>query len=268
MMKPFLIVLLLILTATRQQEHSGIKKKIMAVFAHPDDEAVTNTSALLARYAREGHTIYLVIATKGELGINAHAAIPAGDSLAKIRAGEAACAAAALGIEPPILLGLDDGSLAKGFTQEPVHKKLDSVFKKYQPDIIITWGPDGGYGHMDHRTVHTSVTDLFQSGNMPPGTRLYYTAMPASVARQWKDKKSGRIWMYNNWNSLADEFLTTKIACSREDMRKAVRALYCHWSQFTKEDLEETSRWMKSTRDTVFLRAFLPAATVGYDLFQ
>lgn len=265
-MKPFLIVLLLILTANRQVNQSGSKKMIMAVFAHPDDEAVTNVSALLARYAREGHAVYLVIATKGELGVNAHAAIPAGDSLAKTRAGEAAYASAALGIEPPILLGLDDGSLAKGFTQEPVHKKLDSVFKKYKPDIIITWGPDGGYGHMDHRTVHTTVTDLFQSGTMPPGTRLYYAAMPASVAVQWKENKSGRIWMYNNWNSVADEYLTTKIKCSPEDMRKAVTALFCHRSQFTKEDMEETSRWMKSTHDTVFLRAFLPADTVGYDL--
>ena len=88
----------------RQEKPTGIKKTIMAVFAHPDDEAVTNVSALLARYAREGHIVYLVIATKGELGTNKHAAIPAGDSLAKVRAGEAACACTSLGIKPPILL--------------------------------------------------------------------------------------------------------------------------------------------------------------------
>lgn len=265
-MKLISLFLLLSFTTIQQPQPTGIKKTIMAVFAHPDDEAVTNVSALLARYAREGNTVYLVIATKGELGINKHAGIPAGDSLAQVRAAEAACATKALGIEPPILLGLGDGGLAKGFTQEPVHKKLDSVFKKYQPDIIITWGPDGGYGHMDHRTVHTTVTDLFQSGDMPVSTKLYYTGMPTSVARQWMANKSGKIWMYNNWNTVSDKYLTTKIVCSKEDMNKAVAALYCHWSQFKKEDMEETSRWMRSTNDTVYLRPFHTVDKVTNDL--
>ncbi|HQZ49122.1 MAG TPA: PIG-L family deacetylase [Chitinophagaceae bacterium] len=265
-MKLILLFLFFFSTAMRQEKPTGIKKTIMAVFAHPDDEAVTNVSALLARYAREGHSVYLVIATKGELGTNKHAAIPAGDSLAKVRAGEAACASKALGIESPILLGLDDGSLAKGFTQEPVHKKLDSVFKKYQPDIIITWGPDGGYGHMDHRTVHTTVTDLFQSGDMPSTTKLYYTGMPTSMVKHWTENKTGKNWMYNHWNMVDDKYLTTKIKCSKEDMNKAVTALYCHWSQFKKEDMEETSRWMRTTNDTVYLRPFLPVAKNSYDL--
>ena len=265
-MKLILILLSLFSTITVKQYTPGVKKTIMAVFAHPDDEAVTNVSALLARYAREGNNVYLVIATKGELGTNRHAGIPAGDSLAIVRAGEAACACNALGIKPPILLGLDDGGLAKGFTQEPVHKKLDSVFKKYQPDIIITWGPDGGYGHMDHRTVHTTVTDLFQSGDMPAATKLFYAGMPTSLSQQWIAKRSGKIWMYNNWNAVADKYLTTKIKCNKEDLNKAIAALYCHWSQFNKEDMEETSRWMKSTNDTVYLRPFIAATKSNNDL--
>jgi hypothetical protein len=45
-------------------------------FAHPDAEAVTNASSLLARYARDGYKVYLVIATKGEIGTRQHAGVP------------------------------------------------------------------------------------------------------------------------------------------------------------------------------------------------
>ena len=102
------------------------KKVIMAVFAHADDEMVI--SPLLARYAREGHTVYLVIATKGELGVTRHANIPKGDSLALRRIVEASCAGKALGISEPIHLGLGDGSLAKDFTAAPLQINIDSVF--------------------------------------------------------------------------------------------------------------------------------------------
>lgn len=265
-MKLISLFLFLSFTTIRQQQPTGNKKTIMAVFAHPDDEAVTNISALLARYAREGNTVYLVIATKGELGTNQHAAIPAGDSLAHVRAAEAWCACKALGIEPPVLLGLNDGGLAKSFTQEPVHRKLDSVFKKYQPDIIITWGPDGGYGHMDHRTVHTTVTDLFQSGELDKKTKLYYTGVPTRLWRQWKEQKQGKIWIYNQWNPVAEEYLTTRIKVTEEDRNKAIAALYCHWSQFTKEEMEETGRWMRNTHDTIFLRPFLPVSKTRFEL--
>jgi len=267
-MNLFFIFLLLLLPASRLDKHDGSKKVIMAIFAHPDDEAVTNVSSLLARYAREGHKVYLVIATKGELGTNLHAGVPAGDSLANVRAREASCACNTLGIEPPILLGLGDGSLSKSFTQEPIHLKLDSVFKKYRPNIIITWGPDGGYGHMDHRTVHTTVTDLYQSGEMGKDTKLFYAGMPTRIWRQWTEQKKGRIWIYNKWNPVAEKYLTIRIKVSADDVNKAITALYCHWSQFPKEEMEETSRWMKSTNDTIYLRPFLAAPKISYDLVR
>lgn len=258
----------LLFASSGKEPHHANAKVIMAIFAHPDDEAVTNVSALLARYAREGHTVYLVIATKGERGANQHAGVPAGDSLAQVRAGEAQCACKALGMDPPILLGLGDGGLAAGFTQIPVHQKIDSVLKKYKPDVIITWGPDGGYGHMDHRTVHTTVTDLFQAGDMHKKTKLYYAGMPTKFCRQWKEQAGGKIWMYNNWNGVTEEYLTTKVNVTAADAKKANTALLCHWSQFEPNAMEETGRWMKLTNDTVFLRPFLPVSKISYNLLQ
>src|SRR5512146_1346015 len=65
-------------------------KTILAVFAHPDDERIVGP--LLAGYARSGVRTLLVIATDGRKGVTPHAHIPAGDSLARVRAGEARCA--------------------------------------------------------------------------------------------------------------------------------------------------------------------------------
>src|SRR5687768_2626332 len=66
-------------------------RTLVAVFAHPDDESIV--SPALAHYARHGTRVYVVIATDGRKGVAKHAGIPAGDSLATVRAGEARCSA-------------------------------------------------------------------------------------------------------------------------------------------------------------------------------
>src|SRR6476661_2983500 len=78
----------------------GHARTLLAVFAHPDDE--TLVAPVLSRYAREGAHVVLVIATDGRRGAADWTGVPAGDSLATVRASEARCSARALGIEPPI----------------------------------------------------------------------------------------------------------------------------------------------------------------------
>ena len=80
----------------------GGSKTLVAVFAHADDEG--GAAPILARYAREGAKVYLIIATDGAQG-GAHTSIPRGPELARVRSEEARCATDALGIHPPILLG-------------------------------------------------------------------------------------------------------------------------------------------------------------------
>ncbi len=169
----FLLSIITMLSFTNNPQ-PAYKKIIMAVFAHPDDEI--NVSALLSMYARQGNEVYLVIATKGENGVREHAGIAAGKALASASKGEASCACEAMGINTPVLLGMNDGELDADFTGLPLHQKLDSIFRLYKPDIVLTWGPDGGYGHMDHRVVHDIVTELFQSGEFAKPTSLYIQA--------------------------------------------------------------------------------------------
>lgn len=266
-LKPFLFAAVILFTSFSNHTPVKEKKIIMAIFAHPDDEMVSNVSPLLAKYANEGHTVYLVVATKGELGTAKHANIPAGDSLAATRAGEASCTCEKLGIQPPVLIGLGDGSLAKDFTGRPLRLKLDSVFKLYQPNIVITWGPEGGYGHMDHRTVHNVITELFQSGNYLQPQQLYYAAIPAEHWAQTPNFQTDIRRMYDNWKPVQKKYLPIRIKCSKQDIAKAEAAMRCHQSQFSKEQMEDNKLWMQNTnRDTVYLRPFIPQARKLYSL--
>lgn len=239
---------------------------IMAVFAHPDDEITI--SPLLAKYAQMGNKVYLVIATKGEKGTREHAGIAEGDALAETRRKEAACACAALGINPPILLGLNDGELDVDFTAAPLHAKLDSVFKLYQPDVLITWGPDGGYGHMDHRLVHNVVTELFQANDEAKPSALYYTGVPKEIFKNLAALKTeSGIFLQKGWLPVKEKYLTAHIPIALDDLQKGEKAMRCQASQYSPAEMDEVATWMHLTKDTVYLRPFLPTMHVQYNLY-
>jgi LmbE family N-acetylglucosaminyl deacetylase len=120
---------------------------LLAVFAHPDDEGVVGP--VLAHYAREGVKVYLAIASKGEKRAFPHSGIPPGDQLASVRKQEASCSCLQLGINPPIFFGLNDGAIGM-ITRPPaqnvqaVANSLEELIGTLSPDVIITFGPDGG----------------------------------------------------------------------------------------------------------------------------
>lgn len=210
---------------------------LVAVFAHPDDETIV--SPALAHYARAGAKVYVVVATDGRKGVSAHAHIPAGDSLAKVRAGEARCSAKALGAQPPVLLGFEDAGLAvlSPWPGEPLDRlleRLKTTLAELHPDAVITWGADGGYGHQDHRLVGDVVTQLFQSGAVPAGTKLYYPGFaPERVAGAPR-------WYGMKVYATAPEYLTTRVVYDAQDREAARRALSCHWSQATEAQMTES----------------------------
>ena len=81
-------------TASQEPSMDLSEKVLMAIFAHPDDESTI--APILARYAREGVKVYVVIATDGRLGVNDFSGLEAGDGLVAIRKEEMQCAADAL----------------------------------------------------------------------------------------------------------------------------------------------------------------------------
>jgi LmbE family N-acetylglucosaminyl deacetylase len=233
-------------------------KTLLAVFAHPDDE--TLIGPLLARYGRQGVRVQLVIVTEGEKGAAAHAGIPAGPDLAKARAEEAHCSCRALGIEPPILLGFKDGELGR-ISHPPqehlgrVERELRLLFARLRPDVIITFGPEGAYGHPDHRLVGAVVTQLVQAGVEGAPRILLYPGIPKD--RLPKSPTGGEL----PWSPTDRRFLTVRVRYNDADLEATRAAVACHKSQFRADDVESATKWTHEVlAGQVYLRPWFGAA--------
>src|SRR5688500_131269 len=93
----------------------GKARTLVAVWAHADDEGPV--APILARYAREGVEVHMIIATDGAQGA-ANTSVPRGPEIAKLRVEEARCSAQALGAQPPILLGFP-GAVLGNYLADP-----------------------------------------------------------------------------------------------------------------------------------------------------
>jgi len=212
-------------------------RTLVAVIAHPDDE--TFVSPVLAHYARAGVRVHIIIATDGSQGVAPHAGIPAGDSLSRIRMAEARCSARALGAEEPIILGLPDAGLAtlRPWPGEPLDRLatlLEGQLRELRPQAVITWGPDGGYGHPDHRLVGDVVRQLFQSGTVRESARLYFPGFTAEQMASGPRRLGVKVY------PTAAALLTTRVGFDTGDLAAARRALGCHRTQFTEQVMSES----------------------------
>ena len=156
----FILFLVLILSGQNslaQDEKND--KALMAIFAHPDDEMTV--APILSKYVDEGAKVYLVIATDGRLGTNDFTDHEAGEDLVTIRKEEMKCAAEKLGVELIHLDYHDQLRAGEGYDGHVPHARelileLETIVADKNPDVLITWGPDGGSTHMDHRLVGAS----------------------------------------------------------------------------------------------------------------
>lgn len=236
---------------------------LLAIFAHPDDEATV--SPVLAKYAAEGVTVYLAIATDGRYGITEHANIPAGDSLATVRAEEAKCAAEKLGIEAPIMFGLHDQlKMGEGFG--PVHEQLNTMrdkvkelFTTLKPDVVITWGASGWTGHHDHRLVGSIVTEVFQSQKWEKPTQLFYSAIPTGNLQADSPMQLATV---------DSSFLTVRVPIAQADYEKAKASWHCHKSQYTPETIEGMHQMIKASwKGTAYFQPMVVGAKQEQTLF-
>jgi len=223
-------------------------RKLLAIFAHPDDE--TMVGPLLARYAREaGVVVYLAIVTDGDKGVMPHAGIPAGEQLAAARVKEAECACQKLGAQPPILLGFPDGAIIPSRMLADLATKLEKLILDLRPEVIVTWGPDGGYGHADHRLVSAVITQVAQADERSP--LLYYAGLP----RSQMPGAMAELRFPAPFAFTADKYLNVRIPYSKQDEARAREALACHKSQFTPQAMEQISAFAeKINRGVSYLR--------------
>jgi LmbE family N-acetylglucosaminyl deacetylase len=147
--------------------------KLMAVFAHPDDEAF-GSGGTLTKYAAQGHDVYLVTATRGEAGQIAEPDLATPANLPHVREQELRCACQIYGIHPPRFLDYVDGQLPIVHQGQAVGK-LVRLLRELKPQVLITFGSDGIYGHYDHIAVHrwaTIAVDLAADSDCFPDPEL------------------------------------------------------------------------------------------------
>lgn len=206
-------------------EESPEPPLVVAVLAHPDDELFM--APALAAMAREGLFVRIVHATPGDAGPGV-SNLPKGAALAEARRAEADCAGKALGVSEVVNLGLPDGRLADHVRDGSLAKALHDHLA--WADMVLTWGPDGGYGHADHRLVSAIATQIVQA--QPEGDRagLFYVAIPAGQLPPVAEMR--------DWAMTDPKLLGEGIAYTPADLAAARGAALCHVTQFPEASRE------------------------------
>lgn len=126
--------------------------RLMCILAHPDDESL-GVGGTLARYAKEGIETYLLTATRGERGRFGEAAVrPPLRVVGETREAELRAAGAELGIREIHFLDYIDGDLDRADPVE-AQRKIAPFIRRIKPHVVVTFGPDGAYGHPDHIAI-------------------------------------------------------------------------------------------------------------------
>jgi LmbE family N-acetylglucosaminyl deacetylase len=232
--------------AIPQPAQAQTRRPILAIFAHPDDERVIGP--LLSRLAREGRETHLVIATDGSQGIRDFAHIPAGAELAAARTKEANCAATRLGVRQLHILGLPDGGLASFDVLGKLRSGLAAIIDSLKPAAIITFGPEGGTGHPDHRLVGDVTTQIIQSDARYANIDLLYASLPTERLRT-APRASPTV------AGMAEVLLTVRVPFEDRDLVAGREEYACHRSQYTPAEMDLVNKYLAHAwNGTVWLR--------------
>ncbi|HEX3794361.1 MAG TPA: PIG-L family deacetylase [Acidimicrobiales bacterium] len=222
---------------------------LMAVHAHPDDEAI-GTGGILARYSDEGVRTVLVTCTNGELG-DAPGGIKPDDPshdedvVVPLRLQELKDSCRALGVAHLELLGYHDSGMdgwpqneaPNSFWQTPVDvaaHRLADLMRQYQPQVVVTYDENGFYGHPDHIQANRITLAAMAECGIPQ--KLYYTAVARSMLQSFGQtlRDSGielpEEVQENPEFGTPDELITTVVDCTAVAGRKFA-SLAAHASQ-------------------------------------
>jgi LmbE family N-acetylglucosaminyl deacetylase len=223
--------------------------RLMAVLAHPDDESL-GFGGILAKYASEGVETFLVTATRGERGrYHGHRdddQHPGPAALGKIREAELRDAASALGISELLLLDYGDQDLDRANPRDAVGRIVNCV-RRVRPDVVVTFGPDGGYGHPDHVAISqfaaaamvAAADPGFESGaggtERPHAvSKFYYQAWPASTWAAYQAAVKKLVSTVDGFDRQAvpwPDWAITTVIDTRAAWPTVWRAVSCHESQ-------------------------------------
>lgn len=218
------------------------RSRILAIFAHPDDESLGN-GGMLAKYAAEGVETYLITATRGERGwFGPPEEYPGRIALGRTREAELHNAAEVLGIQRVTFLDYVDGELDKADPEEAV-AKLVAEIRRIRPGVVVTFDEWGLYGHPDHMAISRFATQAVAEAAAPERPdlgqphavdSLYYMAwtqptldLHAQAFGEIAIEVDGEIRRPRAW---PEEAISARIDAS-DYWETAWRAVACHRSQ-------------------------------------
>jgi LmbE family N-acetylglucosaminyl deacetylase len=160
---------------------------ILSIWAHPDDETFL-AGAVMARAVAAGSRVVCATATRGEQGSPDPQRWPPGPPLAAVRTEELAAALGELGVREHIWLDYPDGGCGE-VDEDEAASKLAEIMEEIRPDTVLTFGPDGMTGHIDHKAVSRWTTAAAHCARLSPTALHFATNTPAFVAefRQFMD---------------------------------------------------------------------------------
>jgi LmbE family N-acetylglucosaminyl deacetylase len=173
---------------------------LMAVHAHPDDEA-SSTGGVLAKYADEGIRTVLVTCTNGEFGDTLDGVKPGDDghdeqAVAQVRLEELRESCKHLAVTELELLGYHDSGMPDweykdrpdafcNVPQSVVAGRIGALIERYRPQVVVTYDADGAYQHPDHVHAARCAVAAVEATGIPD--KLYLTAMRRSNWRELWD---------------------------------------------------------------------------------
>jgi LmbE family N-acetylglucosaminyl deacetylase len=170
---------------------------MMAVHAHPDDEA-SSTGGVLATYAAQGIRTVVVTCTNGEFGDAQGGVKPGQDGhdereVARQRLAELRESCAILGVTNLELLGYHDSGMPEwdykdrpdafcNIPQAKVAERITGLIERYRPQVLITYDDQGPYQHPDHLHASLCAQAAFADSGIP--AKLYLSALRGSDFRK------------------------------------------------------------------------------------
>jgi LmbE family N-acetylglucosaminyl deacetylase len=166
---------------------------LMAVHAHPDDEA-SSTGGVLAHYSAQGIRTVVVTCTNGEFGDAPGQVKPGEDGhdeqmVAQLRLAELRESCKILGVTHLELLGYHDSGMPEwdyrnrpdafcNIPQELVAARITALIEHYRPQVVVSYDPLGAYQHPDHVHAARSAAAATSASSIP--AKFYQTAMRRS----------------------------------------------------------------------------------------
>ncbi|MBI4319923.1 MAG: PIG-L family deacetylase [Chloroflexi bacterium] len=265
--------------------------RLLAVFAHPDDESF-GIGGTLAKYASEGVRVTLICATRGEVGQISDPSLATPDRLGEVREGELRCACAALGVLDLRFLDCIDGQVGTCGAVE-TEGKIVRAIRELRPNVVVTFGPDGIYGHADHVAIGYLTTAAFHSAADPAkfadqlrdglapfaAQKLYYAAVSRSSFRRMRDEAAAAGVRFDLGDidlehfGVEDDVITTVIDVS-DFLDQKWQAIQCHRTQiqpngpFSKAPAELRRRFMGQESYTLAVSRVKVRKTPETDLFE